>query len=95
MNYEFFMQKCLELAVLSEGQVSPNPLVGCVIVDDNGEIIAQGRHEKYGEPHAEANALKSAGKRAKGATLFVNLEPCNHYGKNPPCSKAIIEAGIK
>lgn len=95
MNYEFYMQKCLELASASEGYVSPNPLVGCVIVDDTGEIIAQGRHEKYGEAHAEPNALKLAGSKAKGATLFVNLEPCNHYGKTPPCSKAIIEAGIK
>lgn len=95
MNNEFFMKKCLELASLSEGRVSPNPLVGCVIVNDNGEIIAQGRHEKYGEAHAEQNALKIAGSNAKNATLFVNLEPCNHYGKTPPCAKLIAEAGIK
>ncbi len=95
MNYEFFMNKCLELAKLSEGQVSPNPLVGCVIVNDNGEIIAQGRHEKYGEAHAEQNALCLASEKAKGSTLFVNLEPCNHYGKTPPCAKLIVEAGIK
>ena len=95
MNYEFFMNRCIELAKMSEGHVSPNPLVGCVIVDDNGEIIAEGRHEKYGEAHAEQNALKAAGNNAKGKTLFVNLEPCNHYGKTPPCSKLIVEAGIK
>ena len=95
MNYEFFMNRCIELAEMSEGHVSPNPLVGCVIVDDNGQIIAEGRHEKYGEAHAEQNALKSAGINAKGKTLFVNLEPCNHYGKTPPCSKLIVEAGIK
>ena len=95
MNNEFFMKKCLELASLSEGRVSPNPLVGCVIVNDNGEIIAQGRHEKYSEAHAEQNALKIAGSNAKNATLFVNLEPCNHYGKTPPCAKLIAEAGIK
>ena len=95
MNNEFFMKKCLELASLSEGRVSPNPLVGCIIVNDNGEIIAQGRHEKYGEAHAEQNALKMAGSNAKNLTLFVNLEPCNHYGKTPPCAKLIAEAGIK
>ena len=95
MNYEFYMNKCLELAKMSEGFVSPNPLVGCVIVNDNGEIIAAGRHEKYGEAHAEQNALKNAGNKAKNATLFVNLEPCNHYGKTPPCAKLITEAGIK
>ena len=95
MNYEIFMNRCIELAKLSEGHVSPNPLVACVIVGDNGEIIAEGRHEKYGEAHAEQNALKSAGENAKGKTLFVNLEPCNHYGKTPPCSKLIVEAGIK
>lgn len=95
MNYEFYMQKCLDLAKLSEGNVSPNPLVGAVIVNNDGQIIAQGRHEKYGEAHAEQNALKMAGNKAKGATLFVNLEPCNHYGKTPPCAKLIIEAGIK
>jgi len=95
MNNEFFMNKCLELASLSEGNVSPNPLVGCVIVNDNGDVIAEGRHEKYGEAHAEQNALKLAGEKAKNATLFVNLEPCNHYGKTPPCAKLIAEAGIK
>ena len=95
MNYEFYMDKCIELAKLSEGKVSPNPLVGCVIVDDNGEIIAQGRHEMYGQAHAEQNALRNAGDSAKNATLFVNLEPCNHWGKTPPCAKLIIDAGIK
>jgi len=95
MNYEFYMNKCIELAKLSEGKVSPNPLVGCVIVNDNGEIIAQGRHEKYAGAHAEQNALKIAGDKARGTTLFVNLEPCNHWGKTPPCSKLIVEAGVK
>ncbi len=95
MNYEFYMKKCIELAKLSEGKVSPNPLVGCVIVGDNGEIIAQGRHEKYAQAHAEQNALNLAGDKARGATLFVNLEPCNHWGKTPPCAKLIVEAGIK
>lgn len=95
MNYEFYMQKCIELAKLGEGKVSPNPLVGCVIVDDNGGIISQGWHKKFGEAHAEQNALKSAGEKAKGATLFVNLEPCNHQGKTPPCADLIAKLGIK
>ncbi|MCR4881078.1 MAG: bifunctional diaminohydroxyphosphoribosylaminopyrimidine deaminase/5-amino-6-(5-phosphoribosylamino)uracil reductase RibD [bacterium] len=95
MNYEFYMKKCIELAGLSEGYVSPNPLVGCVITDDDGNIVAQGRHEKFGEAHAEQNAIKQAGDKARGATLFVNLEPCNHQGKTPPCSEMIIKAGIK
>jgi len=95
MNYEFFINRCIELAKMSEGQVSPNPLVGSVIVDDNGNILAEGRHEKYGKAHAEQNALKSAGPNAKDKILFVNLEPCNHYGKTPPCAKLIVEAGIK
>ena len=95
MNYEFYMNKCLELASLSEGQVSPNPLVGAVIVNNENQIIAQARHEKFGEAHAEQNALKLAGNKAHGATLFVNLEPCNHFGKTPPCAQLIIQAGIK
>ncbi len=95
MNYEFYMKKVLELASRSMGQVSPNPMVGCIIVDDDENIIAQGRHEKYGEAHAEQNALKLAGDKAKGSTLFVNLEPCNHWGKTPPCAKLIVEAGVK
>jgi len=95
MNNEFFMNRCIELAKKSEGNVSPNPLVGCVIVNDKEEIIAEGRHEKYGEAHAEQNALKLAGASAKNSTLFVNLEPCNHYGKTPPCAKLIAEAGVK
>lgn len=95
MNLEYFMQKCIQIAKKSQGHVSPNPLVGCVIVDDCGNLIAQGRHKRYGEAHAEHNALRKAGARAKNATLFVNLEPCNHYGKTPPCTKYIIKSGIK
>ncbi len=95
MNYEFFIKKCIELAKLSEGKVSPNPLVGAVIVDDSGNIISTGYHRKYGDFHAEKNAIDAAGEKAKGKILFCNLEPCNHYGKNPPCTKAIIESGIK
>ncbi|MDD3593523.1 MAG: bifunctional diaminohydroxyphosphoribosylaminopyrimidine deaminase/5-amino-6-(5-phosphoribosylamino)uracil reductase RibD [Candidatus Gastranaerophilales bacterium] len=95
MNLEYFMKKCIQIAEKSSGHVSPNPLVGCVIVDDCGNLVSQGRHKKYAEAHAEYSALKKAGAKAKNATLFVNLEPCNHHGKTPPCSKFIIKAGIK
>ncbi len=96
MNYELYMNKCIELAKLGEGNVSPNPLVGCVIIDQNGNIISTGYHQKYGENHAERNAIINAGnKDLKDATLFVNLEPCSHYGKTPPCADLIIEKGIK
>ena len=89
---EKFMKKALELA--EKGNTSPNPLVGCVIVKDN-KIVGQGFHEKFGGPHAEINALKKAGKKSKGATMYVTLEPCNHYGKTPPCTNSIIKAGKK
>jgi diaminohydroxyphosphoribosylaminopyrimidine deaminase/5-amino-6-(5-phosphoribosylamino)uracil reductase len=77
-----------------KGNTSPNPLVGCVIVK-KGKIIAEGYHEKFGGLHAEINALNKAGEKAKGAEMYVSLEPCNHYGKTPPCVDAIIKAGIK
>ena len=89
------MRLCIDLAKKGEGHVSPNPLVGCVIVNDDGKIIAKGCHEKFGQAHAEQNALKIAGEKAKGATLFVNLEPCNHTGNTPPCAKLIAASGIK
>lgn len=87
------MQLALNLAKKGSGKVHPNPLVGCVIVK-NGKIAGKGFHEYFGGPHAEVNALRQAGKNAKGATLYVNLEPCNHWGKTPPCTEAIIRAGI-
>lgn len=87
------MQRCLELARSAIGRTAPNPMVGCVIVA-NGEIVGEGFHPKAGEPHAEVFALRQAGTRSRGATLYVNLEPCNHYGRTPPCSKAIVEAGL-
>lgn len=86
------MQKALEVSL--KGNPSPNPLVGCVITKNN-KIIAQGFHKKFGESHAEINALKKAGKKAKNAELFVSLEPCSHYGKTPPCVNSIIKSGIK
>ena len=88
------MQRCLALARQGWGKTSPNPLVGCVIVDQNQQIIGEGFHPKAGEPHAEVFALREAGEQAKGSTAFVNLEPCNHYGRTPPCTEALISAGI-
>ncbi|EKQ69390.1 diaminohydroxyphosphoribosylaminopyrimidine deaminase [Leptolyngbyaceae cyanobacterium JSC-12] len=88
------MQRCLELAKRATGKTAPNPLVGCVVVQ--GEtIVGQGFHPRAGEPHAEVFALREAGDRAKGATLYVNLEPCSHYGRTPPCADAVIAAGVK
>lgn len=88
-----FMQQCLHLARQAEGKTSPNPLVGAVVVQD-GQIIGEGFHPGAGQPHAEVFALQAAGERASGATLYVNLEPCNHTGRTPPCTEAIIAAGI-
>lgn len=87
------MERALELAKKGAGFVNPNPMVGAVIVKD-GEIIGEGYHEKYGGLHAERNAIKNCRKSPKGATLYVTLEPCCHYGKTPPCTEAIIENGI-
>ncbi|MBE6080383.1 MAG: bifunctional diaminohydroxyphosphoribosylaminopyrimidine deaminase/5-amino-6-(5-phosphoribosylamino)uracil reductase RibD [Veillonella sp.] len=91
---EQYMQRALMLAKRATGFTHPNPMVGAVVVK-NGEIIGEGYHQKAGEAHAEVHALKAAGENAKGATLYVTLEPCAHYGKTPPCAKRVIEAGIK
>ncbi len=88
-----FMRRALRLAARGSGWTSPNPMVGAVVVRD-GRIVGEGFHEKAGSPHAEVNALRSAGSAARGAVLYVTLEPCNHYGKTPPCTEAVIEAGI-
>jgi diaminohydroxyphosphoribosylaminopyrimidine deaminase / 5-amino-6-(5-phosphoribosylamino)uracil reductase len=88
------IQRCLTLAKQAWGKTAPNPLVGAVIVRD-GEIIGEGFHPGAGQPHAEIFALRAAGTRAEGATLYVSLEPCNHYGRTPPCSEAVVAAGIK
>jgi diaminohydroxyphosphoribosylaminopyrimidine deaminase/5-amino-6-(5-phosphoribosylamino)uracil reductase len=88
-----FMNRCLELARGGLGRVSPNPLVGCVIAR-GGKIVGEGFHRQFGGPHAEIIALVRAGRKARGATLYVNLEPCAHFGKTPPCVDAIIHAGI-
>lgn len=91
---EKIMKQCLKLAEKGRLFVSPNPMVGA-IVEKSGKIISGGYHKKFGGEHAEIIALKKAGKKAKNATLYVNLEPCDHYGKQPPCTKEIIKAGIK
>jgi diaminohydroxyphosphoribosylaminopyrimidine deaminase/5-amino-6-(5-phosphoribosylamino)uracil reductase len=88
------MAHAVELAVQGRGHVEPNPMVGAVIVRD-GETIAQGWHQEFGGPHAEVVALTAAGERARGADLYVTLEPCCHQGKTPPCTEAVIAAGIK
>jgi diaminohydroxyphosphoribosylaminopyrimidine deaminase/5-amino-6-(5-phosphoribosylamino)uracil reductase len=87
------MQRCIELARRALGRTSPNPLVGSVIVK-NGEIVGEGFHPGAGQPHAEVFALREAGEQARGATIYVNLEPCNHYGRTPPCSEALVAAGV-
>ncbi len=87
------MHRCLELARRALGRTTPNPLVGSVIVR-NGEIVGEGFHPGAGQPHAEVFALRDAGEKAKGATIYVNLEPCNHYGRTPPCSEALVAAGV-
>jgi len=89
------MRRALELARRGTGSVEPNPAVGAVIVDDDGRVLGEGWHQKYGGPHAEVHAIVAAGTAARGANLFVTLEPCCHYGKTPPCSKAVIAAGLK
>lgn len=91
---ERWMRRALELAERGRGAVEPNPLVGAVIVRD-GEIIGEGWHQRFGEAHAEVNALAKAGSAARGATLYVTLEPCCHQGKTPPCTEAVVRAGIR
>jgi len=88
------MRRCLELARQAVGKTAPNPMVGCVIVQE-GEIVGEGCHPAAGQPHAEVFALRDAGDRARGATVYVNLEPCNHYGRTPPCTDALIEADVR
>lgn len=93
-QYDLLMKKCIDLAKKAQGETSPNPLVGCIVLNDIGEIISTGYHKKYGENHAERDALLKLDD-AKNCTLIVNLEPCSHYGKTPPCADLIIEKGVK
>lgn len=89
-----FMRRALSLARRAEGQTHPNPAVGCVIVSPDGRIVGEGYHPRAGMPHAEVYALRAAGGAAAGATAYVTLEPCNHYGRTPPCSRALVTAGV-
>ncbi|MFN6341265.1 MAG: bifunctional diaminohydroxyphosphoribosylaminopyrimidine deaminase/5-amino-6-(5-phosphoribosylamino)uracil reductase RibD [Bacteroidota bacterium] len=95
LQHELYMQRCLDLAQNGAGYVSPNPLVGCVITHGD-KIIGEGWHRKFGEAHAEVNAIRSVENKAllKTSTLYVNLEPCSHHGKTPPCAELIVESGI-
>ena len=95
MKPQDYMQRCLDLALLGQGSVSPNPMVGCVIVKD-GKIIGEGYHQKFGEPHAEVMAINAVEEPylLEGATVYVSLEPCAHFGKTPPCSNLLIEKKI-
>lgn len=93
-QYDLLMKKCIDLAKQAQGETSPNPLVGCIVLNDIDEIISTGYHKKYGENHAERDALLKLDD-AKNCTLIVNLEPCSHYGKTPPCADLIIEKGVK
>lgn len=94
MVEEKFMHRAFKLAIKGGSWTNPNPFVGAVLVKNN-QIIGEGFHKKFGGPHAEVNAITSAGKDTKGATLIVNLEPCSSYGNTPPCTDSIISAGIK
>ncbi|CAN4111599.1 unnamed protein product [Withania somnifera] len=90
----FYIRRCVEIARKAVGHTSPNPMVGCVIVKD-GKIVGEGFHPKAGQPHAEVFALRAAGDLAENATAFVSLEPCNHFGRTPPCTEALIKAKVK
>ncbi|MEE6450060.1 bifunctional diaminohydroxyphosphoribosylaminopyrimidine deaminase/5-amino-6-(5-phosphoribosylamino)uracil reductase RibD [Gottfriedia acidiceleris] len=93
-NHEFYMNLAIQNAMATKGQTDPNPLVGSVIVNDN-RIVGIGAHLKAGEPHAEINALRMAGDKAEGGTIYVTLEPCSHHGRTGPCAEAIVHAGLK
>jgi diaminohydroxyphosphoribosylaminopyrimidine deaminase/5-amino-6-(5-phosphoribosylamino)uracil reductase len=89
------LARAARLALRGHGGAEPNPMVGCILVDDHGAIVAEGFHRRCGEAHAEAMALARAGERARGTTAFVTLEPCNHHGRTPPCSHALIRSGVR
>jgi diaminohydroxyphosphoribosylaminopyrimidine deaminase/5-amino-6-(5-phosphoribosylamino)uracil reductase len=93
-NLERWMRHALALAVRGRGYVEPNPMVGAVVLDSSNQFAGAGWHQKFGGPHAEVFALAAAGERARGGTLVVTLEPCCHHGKTPPCTDAVLKAGI-
>ena len=94
MDDEEWMRRSLRLAEKGRGRTSPNPMVGAVLVK-NGRVVGEGYHAKAGEDHAEIIALRQAGEEARGATLYLNLQPCTHYGKTPPCAPVVIRSGVK
>jgi diaminohydroxyphosphoribosylaminopyrimidine deaminase/5-amino-6-(5-phosphoribosylamino)uracil reductase len=93
MSDEAWMARALELAARGRGAVEPNPMVGAVVVRD-GRLVGEGWHQRHGGPHAEVHALTAAGEQSRGATLYVTLEPCCHHGKTPPCTEAVLAAGV-
>src|SRR5215471_10079892 len=93
MSDRDWMMRALALAERGRGYVEPNPLVGAVVVRD-GRAVGEGWHQRFGQAHAEVNALEAAGDAARGATLYVTLEPCCHFGKTPPCTDAVLRAGV-
>ncbi|TBR16688.1 bifunctional diaminohydroxyphosphoribosylaminopyrimidine deaminase/5-amino-6-(5-phosphoribosylamino)uracil reductase RibD, partial [bacterium] len=93
-NHEYFMNLAIQEALKAKGMTSPNPLVGALVVKNN-RVIAKGFHKKAGLAHAEITALDEAGEKAEGATLYVTLEPCTHFGRTPPCVDRIIRSGVK
>jgi diaminohydroxyphosphoribosylaminopyrimidine deaminase/5-amino-6-(5-phosphoribosylamino)uracil reductase len=86
-----YMMRAIALASLANGKTRPNPIVGCVIIHSNGTLVGQSWHRKSGYPHAEVGALKTAGKNAINGTAYVSLEPCNHYGRTPPCTLSLLK----
>jgi diaminohydroxyphosphoribosylaminopyrimidine deaminase / 5-amino-6-(5-phosphoribosylamino)uracil reductase len=94
MTHQDYMKRAMQLALKARGATCPNPMVGAVLVK-NGRIIAEGYHARCGEAHAEIVALDKAGEKARGATLYVTLEPCSHFGRTPPCVNSVLESGVK
>jgi len=92
--WDLWMRRALALAALAEGRTSPNPLVGAVVLNREGRLVGEGFHARSGEPHAEVGALAQAGTAAAGGTLIVTLEPCCHHGRTPPCTRAVLQAGV-
>ena len=92
--WNLWMRRALALAALAEGRTSPNPLVGAVVLNREGRLVGEGFHARSGEPHAEVGALAQAGTAAAGGTLIVTLEPCCHHGRTPPCTRAVLQAGV-
>jgi len=94
-NWSQWMLRCIELARAAEGKTAPNPMVGAVILDERGALLSEGWHEGPGKSHAELAALEQLHGEARGATMVVNLEPCCHVGRTPPCTDAILKAGVR